>query len=88
MYEGQPRLLSEASFFGVPSIFPKFGGMHEFFPNDYPLAFEQFNYSDLIKKIKLIEDEDSLQEMSNKLLKFVKNEFNEESQKFNFDNIL
>ena len=88
MYEGQPRLLSEASFFGVPSIFPKFGGMHEFFPNDYPLAFEQFNYSDLIKKIKLIEDEDSLQEMSNKLLKFVENEYSEESQKFNFDNIL
>ena len=27
MYEGQPRLLSEASIHGVPSIYPNFGSM-------------------------------------------------------------
>jgi len=88
MYEGQPRLLSEASLFGVPSIFPKFGGMHEFFPNDYPLAFEQFNYSDLIEKINLIEDEASLEQLSDQILKFFENEFSEEVHKSKFDNIL
>ena len=29
MYEGQPRLLCEASINGIPSLFPDFGGMGE-----------------------------------------------------------
>ena len=37
MYEGQPRLLCEASINGIPSLFPDFGGMGEFFPKDYIL---------------------------------------------------
>ena len=56
LYEGQPTLLCEASAFGVPSIFPKTGGIEEFFPDDYPLAFSQFDYQDLVKKINLIDD--------------------------------
>ena len=32
MYEGHPRLLSEASICGVPSIYSSFGGMDEYFP--------------------------------------------------------
>ena len=51
MYEGQPKLLCEASGLGVPSIYPSFGGMDEYFPNNYPLSFEQYNYIDLEKKI-------------------------------------
>ena len=31
LYEGQPNLLSEASLFKVPSIFPDSGGIKEFF---------------------------------------------------------
>ena len=50
MYEGQPRLLTEASYLGVPSIFPKFGGMGEFFPKNYELVFNQYDYEDLTKK--------------------------------------
>ena len=42
LYEGQPRVLLEASSYGVPSIYPSFGGMDEFFPNDYQLSFEQY----------------------------------------------
>tara|TARA_B100001996_G_C18655073_1_gene590878 strand:- start:690 stop:1868 length:1179 start_codon:yes stop_codon:yes gene_type:complete len=56
MYEGQPRLLCEASSLGVPSIYPSFGGMDEFFPPDYNLSFEQYNYSDLKKKLTLLKD--------------------------------
>ena len=55
MFEGQPRILSEASLFGVPSIFPEFGGISEFFPKNYPLVFEQFNYSDLIEKVNMLQ---------------------------------
>ena len=56
MYEGQPRLLCEASSMGVPSIFPNFGGMVEFFPEDYKLKFEQYNYLDLEKKLHMLKD--------------------------------
>ena len=41
MFEGQPTLLCEASALGVPSIFPETGGISEFFPDNYPLAYEQ-----------------------------------------------
>lgn len=56
LYEGQPNFLCEASMLGIPSIFPRTGGIDEFFPNDYQLSFEQFNYSDLKEKLKLVND--------------------------------
>ena len=51
IYEGQPTLLCEASSFGIPSIFPRTGGIEEFFPKNYDLSFEQYNYEDLKTKI-------------------------------------
>ena len=56
LYEGQPNFLCEASMLGIPSIFPRTGGIEEFFPHDYQLAFEQFNYEDLKEKLKLVND--------------------------------
>jgi glycosyltransferase involved in cell wall biosynthesis len=56
MFEGQPRLLCEASSMGVPSIFPNFGGMSEFFPRDYQLMFHQYDYKDLTLKLKMLND--------------------------------
>lgn len=47
LYEGQPTLLCEASLNQVPSIFPDTGGIKEFFPSNYKLTFEQFNYDEL-----------------------------------------
>ena len=47
LFEGQPTLLCEASSMGVPSIFPKTGGISEFFPTNYKFAFEQYNYEQL-----------------------------------------
>ncbi len=52
LYEGQPTLLCEASSLGVPSVFPLTGGIIEFFPKDYKLGFEQFDYLDLRNKIE------------------------------------
>ena len=73
MYEGQPRLLNEASAMGVPSIFPDFGGMTEYFPNDYELCFNQYNYNDLKQKLFLLKDEKLL----NKYSKDVKEYFSD-----------
>lgn len=54
LYEGQPTLLCEASALGVPSIFPDTGGIKEFYPSEYELAFKQFDYEDLKNKLKLL----------------------------------
>ena len=51
LYEGQPTLLREASAMGIPSIFPRTGGINEFFPENYQLTYEQFNYDDLKEKM-------------------------------------
>ena len=87
MFEGQPRILSEASLFGVPSIFPEFGGISEFFPKNYPLVFEQFNYSDLIEKVNMLQNTDFLQNLSEKIIKFTEDQFNESKYKLEFEKI-
>ena len=72
MFEGQPRLLNEASAFGIPSIFPQFGGIEEYFPMNYPLSFEQYNYEDLKNKLMKLNDEKLLMSVSADILKFTK----------------
>tara|TARA_B100000925_G_scaffold291827_1_gene281742 strand:- start:714 stop:1859 length:1146 start_codon:yes stop_codon:yes gene_type:complete len=57
LLEGQPTLLCEASMLGVASIYPKAGGISEFFPKNYLFCFDQFDKNDLGNKIKMIEDE-------------------------------
>ncbi len=71
MYEVQPRLLCEASSFAVPSIFPNFGGMSEYFPYDYKFSFEQYDYNDLSEKINLLNDENLLTQESKKVYEFI-----------------
>tara|TARA_B000000532_G_C18872277_1_gene408965 strand:- start:461 stop:1597 length:1137 start_codon:yes stop_codon:yes gene_type:complete len=70
MYEGQPRLLNEASAMGVPSIFPDFGGMTEYFPQNYKLSFIQYNYKDLKQKLFLLKDEKLLDKYSNEVKEY------------------
>jgi glycosyltransferase involved in cell wall biosynthesis len=59
-YENQPMLLFEASRLGVPSIFPDYGGTSEFFPPNYELSYEQFNFNDLVTKINYAIDNSAL----------------------------
>ena len=68
-HEGQPRILSEASSFGIPSIYPSFGGLNEYFPENYELAFEQYNYIDLKHKLSLITDDNFMKNISHKVYK-------------------
>ena len=76
MYEGQPRLLTEASYLGVPSIFPKFGGMGEFFPKNYELVFNQYDYEDLKKKINLLDNAEYLVDVSKDVKKHIQDVLN------------
>ncbi len=73
LYEGQPTLLCEASAMGVPSIFPKSGGISEFFPKDYSLSFNQFEYKDLEKKLNLIVNLNNLEEIGKENKKYINN---------------
>ena len=88
MYEGHPRLLSEASICGVPSIYPSFGGMDEYFPEDYSYSFKQYNYDSLKDCIIELKNQKQLQESSNKIMTFVKNQFDSEYMYKKFENIL
>ena len=72
MYEGQPRILCEASGYGVPSIFPRYGGMQEYFPENYDLSFEQYNYDDLVGKILKLELKENLKKISEELFTYNK----------------
>ncbi len=78
MYEGQPRLLCEASSMGVPSIFPNFGGMVEFFPKDYQLKFDQYNYSDLEKKLNMLNNLNLFKELSEEVKKYIDTKLSDE----------
>jgi glycosyltransferase involved in cell wall biosynthesis len=88
MYEGQPRLLCEASSYGIPSIFPKFGGLEEYFPSEYPLSFEQFNYEDLKKKINLLNNKRIVNVAGLKVYDYLKSIIREERLINNFEEIL
>ena len=76
LWEGQPTLLCEASFFGKPSIFPNTGGISEFFPKDYGLMYEQNNYSDLITKLKLVENKDLMKKIGERNKNYIQDYLN------------
>jgi glycosyltransferase involved in cell wall biosynthesis len=78
LYEGQPRLLSEASALGTLSIYPSFGGMDEFFPVDYEFSFEQFNYDDLKNKLLLLRDSKTKEVSSKRVIKHTQKLLNTE----------
>ena len=78
LFEGQPMLLCEASTLGIPSIFPESGGISEFFPENYELSFEQFNYEELTRKIEFLDDEDFISNVGNQNKKYIKEYLNEE----------
>lgn len=67
LYEGHPRLLSEASALEALSIYPSFGGMDEFFPENYEFSFEQYNYNDLKNKFILLTDKEVRKNSLNKV---------------------
>lgn len=88
LYEGQPRLLCEASSLKTVSIFPKFGGMEEFFPSNYPLSYEQFDYEDLKLKIELLSNQNILEKFSEKNYKYLYDKLNPEKIQNQFERVI
>ena len=88
LFEGQPRVLLEASSFGVPSIYPNFGGMNDFFPTNYRLSFKQFNYDDLEQKIMMLHDSKLLSHESEEIKKHLMTNYSDEFLYKKFKNIL
>jgi len=88
LYEGQPTLLCEASGFGVPSIFPLTGGIHEFFPSDYILGFEQFDYGDLTKKLNMVSDSELMKKVGIQNHEYIKHYLNDNEVINNFEKLI
>ncbi len=88
LYEGQPTLLCEASLLGVPSVFPNTGGIEEYFPKNYKLSFEQFNYEDLTNKLKLIGNPDFISQIGDDNKIFLTEYLNEQKLINNFYEII
>ena len=87
LYEGHPRLLSEASALGTLSIYPSFGGMDEFFPDNYQFAFEQFNYEDLKNKFILLTEENKVKESNIRVLLHTQKQLNSKVLMEKFNNV-
>jgi glycosyltransferase involved in cell wall biosynthesis len=88
LWEGQPTLLCEASLLGVPSIFPKNGGIAEFFPDNYKLSFEKNNYIDLKNKLNVLLDDTYIKEIGRNNKKFIKSKLDEKNLIKKFNNII
>ena len=88
MYEGQPRLLSEASSNSIPSIYPSFGGMDEFFPVNYNLKFKQFDYDSLINQLRKLDNKDILLEKSKEVRSHIESLLNKEKLLSEFENTI
>jgi glycosyltransferase involved in cell wall biosynthesis len=78
LFEGQPRVLLEASSYGVPSVYPSFGGMNDFFPKNYLLTFKQYDYEDLFIKMSDLENEKLLNQESQRIIDYITSNFSEE----------
>jgi len=76
LWERQPTLLCEASFLGKPSIFPNTGGISEFFPKDYSLMFDKNNLSDLVNKLKLVENKDLMKKIGERNKTYIQDYLN------------
>tara|TARA_E500000331_G_scaffold357131_1_gene417680 strand:+ start:1404 stop:2549 length:1146 start_codon:yes stop_codon:yes gene_type:complete len=77
LLEGQPTLLCEASIYGIPAIFPRTGGISEFFPDSYKLSFRQHDYEDLLSKLKLLNDNNFLKEVGSENKEYISTYLNE-----------
>tara|TARA_B100000579_G_C22829146_1_gene854887 strand:- start:323 stop:1468 length:1146 start_codon:yes stop_codon:yes gene_type:complete len=88
LFEGQPTLLCEASSLGVSSIYPRSGGISEFFPEENLFSFEQFNYSELVEKLKLTKDNNILKDSGNKNKVFIEEKLNQKNLLKEYEEIL
>ena len=73
---------------GIPSIFPKTGGVSEYFPKDYKLSFNQFDYDDLKEKLELINKQETIVQIGKENLDFISTYLNKEKLLNQFERVL
>lgn len=88
LYEGQPTLLFEASNLKINSIYPKNGGISEYFPPNNPFSFNVNSSEDLHDKLKLLDDYELVKRQSSKNYSFVEKYFSLESYMKKFEEII
>ena len=88
LYEGQPTLLCEASLLGIPSIFPKSGGIEEFFPNEYPLSYNQYDYEELKNKLIYLNNLSDSNEIGKKNKLFIEHYLDEKKLIENLNEVI
>ena len=71
----------------IPSIFPKSGGIEEFFPTNYFLTYSQFDYSELSQKIKEIYSIDDISSVGLKNQNFIMKKLNKNDLRKKFEEI-
>ena len=88
LYEGQPTLLCEASLQGIPSVFPKSGGIEEFFPNEYPLSYNQYDYKQIKNKLIYLNNLDDSNEIGEKNKEFIERYLDEKKLIKNLNEVI
>lgn len=88
IFEGQPRVLCEASSMGVPSIFPSWESLCEFFPDEYELAYRYDNQNDFQTKLSIIHDTKKLRKISKEVLEFTNKKLSEKTLINDFQKII
>ena len=73
---------------GVPSIFPKSGGISEFFPKNYLLSYNQFDYKDLEEKLRFISKKSKLEVIGLENKDYIFNYLNEKKLIDSFNRII
>ena len=87
LLEGQPTLLCEASSLFKPSVFPDTGGIKEFFPDKYKLAFKQNDYQDLETKLRIFANNEEVERIGNDNHEFIKELLDKEKLLKQFENL-
>ena len=87
LLEGQPTLLCEASTLFKPSVYPDTGGIKEFFPNEYKLAFKQYDYQDLESKLRIFANNEEVEQIGNDNHKFIKDLLDKKKLLNQFENL-
>ena len=87
LLEGLPSLLCEASSLFKPSVFPDTGGVKEFFPDEYKLAFKQNDYQDLETKLRIFANNEEVERIGNDNHEFIQELLDKEKLLKQFENL-
>ena len=69
-------------------MFPKSGGIEEFFPNEYPLSYNQYDYKELKNKLIYLNNLDDSNEIGEKNKEFIERYLDEKKLIKNLNEVI